>query len=157
MDSIIEDIRAYYGKGTRISDWLTVEQSQIDKFGQATGDRDWLHTDPERARRDGPFGGTIAFGFWTISMMTYFFRQAMGRDYPPGALYALNYGFDRVRLMAPVPVGSRIRNQMQLISVEDRGGGRFLVKTENRIEIEASDKPAMVAEWLVLLVYPVLA
>lgn len=154
MNSILENIRSYYGEGTRTSDWLTVEQSQIDKFGESTGDLDWLHIDPERARREGPFGGTIAFGFWTISMMTYFFRQTMGRDYPEGVLYALNYGFDRVRLMSPVPVGSRIRNRMRLMSVDDRGGGRFLVKTENRVEIEASDKPAMVAEWLVLLVYP---
>jgi acyl dehydratase len=154
MRSILDEIRAYYGEGTRTSDWLKVEQSQIDMFGEATGDRDWLHTDPERARRDGPFGGTIAFGFWTLSALTYLFRQSMGRDYPEGALYALNYGFDRVRFMAPVPVGSRIRCHMRLISSEDRGGGRFLVKTENRIEVEGIEKPAMIAEWLVLLVYP---
>jgi acyl dehydratase len=153
MNSTLKSISAYYGNVTRTSDWLVVEQSQIDMFGEATGDRDWLHTDPERARRDGPFGGTIAFGFWTLSVLTYLFRQTMGRDYPQGALYALNYGFDRVRFMTPVPVGSRIRSHMRLISSEDRGGGRFLVKTENRIEVEGTDKPAMIAEWLVLLVY----
>lgn len=154
MTSTIDDIRAFYGEATRTTDWLTVEQPLIDKFGESTCDSDWLHTDPERARRESPFGGTIAFGFWTVSMMTYFARRAMGRDYPEGALYGLNYGFDRLRLVSPVPVGSRIRSHMRLLNVEDRGGGRFLVKTEHRIEVEAADKPAMLAEWLVLLVYP---
>ncbi|MEX2288299.1 MAG: MaoC family dehydratase [Planctomycetaceae bacterium] len=152
-DSVIDDIRSFYGGDARVSDWLVVEQSLIDKFGEATCDSDWMHTDPERARRDGPFGGTVAFGFWTVSMMTYFARQTMGSDYPAGALYGLNYGFDRVRLMAPVPVGSRIRNHMRLVDVEDRGGGRYLVKTSNSIEVEGVEKPAMVAEWLFLLVW----
>lgn len=154
MNSVIDEIRAYYGEETRTTDWLTVDQSLINKFGEATCDSDWLHTDPERARRESPFGGTIAFGFWTVSMMTYFTRRAMGCDYPEGALYGLNYGFDRLRLLAPVPVGSRIRNHMRLLSVEERDAGRYLVKTENRVEIEAADKPAMIAEWLVMLVYP---
>ena len=157
MAVTVDEIREYYGEATRTSEWLTVEQSHIDKFGDATGDLDWLHTDPERAKREGPFGGTIAYGFWTISALTYLTRQEMGRDYPEGALYALNYGFDRLRLMSPVRVGSRIRNHMRLISVENRGGGRFLVKSENRIEVEGTDKPAMIAEWLILLVYPTVA
>src|SRR4029079_15098795 len=119
-ESVIDDIRAFYGGEARVSDWFIVEQSLIDKFGEATCDSDWMHTDPERARREGPFGGTIAFGFRTVSMMTYFARQTMGRDYPEGALYGLNYGFDRVRLMSPVPVGSRIRNRAKLIDIEER-------------------------------------
>ena len=152
-NTVIDDIRAFYGGDERVSDWFTVEQSLINKFGEATCDSDWMHTDPERARREGPFGGTIAFGFWTVAMMTYFARQTMGRDYPEGAQYGLNYGFDRVRLMAPVPVGSRIRNRARLIDVENRGGGRYLIKTSNSIEVEGVDKPAMIAEWLVLLVW----
>ena len=151
--SVVESIRSYYGTEPRVSDWITVEQALIDKFGEATSDVDWMHTDPVRARREGPFGGTIAFGFWTLSMLTKFVRQTTGVDYPEGALYGLNYGFDRVRLMAPVLVGARIRNHMRLIDVETRGQGRYLVKTENRVEIEAVEKPAMIAEWLVLLVY----
>jgi len=152
-NSVIESIRSFYGEETRVSDWITVEQSSIDKFGEATSDLDWMHTDPARARREGPFAGTIAFGFWTLSMLTKFVRQTTGIDYPVGALYGLNYGFDRVRMMAPVLVGVRIRNHMQLIDVEARGSGRYLVKTENRVEVEGADKPAMIAEWLVLLVY----
>jgi acyl dehydratase len=149
-----EEIRRSYGEETQISEWFLVEQKQIDQFGQATLDSDWMHVDPERAKRDGPFEGTVAFGFWTLSMLTYLVRQASGRDYPDGALYGLNYGFDRVRLIEPVVVGKRIRNRSKLLEITERGAGRFLVKTENTVEIEGSEKPAMVAEWLVLLVYP---
>lgn len=151
--SVIESIRSFYGDGLSVSDWITVEQALIGKFGEATHDNDWMHTDPERARREGPFGETVAFGFWTISLLTYFARQTTGSDYPEGALYGLNYGLDRVRWLAPVPVGGRIRNVLRLTDVEARGSGRYLVKTENRVEIEGVDKPAMIAEWLILLVY----
>lgn len=151
----LESIAAFYGDEVRTSDWLLVEQSTIDKFGEATGDSDWIHTDPERARRDGPFGGTIAYGFWTISMMTYFGRQIMKQDYPGNALYGLNYGFDRLRLMTPVPVGKRIRCHIRLLNAEERGAGKYLVKSEYQIEVEGhNSKPAMVAEWLFLLVFP---
>lgn len=132
---------------------LTVDQTRIDEFSDATLAPDWMHIDPERAQRDGPFGGTIAFGFWTMSMLTYFLRHTAGRDYPEGAIYGLNYGLDRVRLMAPVRVGKRIRNHAKIADVTERGKGRFLVKTENTVEIEGEDKPAMVAEWLFMLVY----
>lgn len=150
----VEDVRATYGAGTKVSDWLTVEQRLIDAFADATLDHDWMHVDPERAGRDGPFGGTVAFGFWTMALLSYFLRQTTGREYPEGALYGLNYGFDRVRLMAPVPVGSRIRNHMRLLGVEDKGAGRFVVRTENRVEVEGETKPAMIAEWLVMFFFP---
>jgi acyl dehydratase len=150
----VADIRKSYDERPQVSEWLTVDQARIDQFGQATLDSDWMHVDPERAKRDGPFGGTVAFGFWTLSMLTYLVRQTGGCDYPEGALYGLNYGFDRVRLIAPVPVGKRIRNRATVMNIEDRGEGRFLVKTENTIEIEGTEKPAMLAEWLVMLVYP---
>jgi acyl dehydratase len=150
----VEDIRSSYGKEPQLSEWLSVEQASIDQFGQATLDSDWMHVDPERAKRDGPFGGTVAFGFWTLSMLTYFMRNAGGRNYPEGALYGLNYGFDRVRLIEPVLVGERIRNRSKLVDIAERGEGHFLVKTENTIEIDGKEKPAMVAEWLFVLVYP---
>jgi len=150
----LETIKTFYGEEAVTSDWFLVEQSMIDKFGEATGDSDWIHTDPERAKRDGPFGGTIAFGFWTVSMMTYFGRQIMKQDYPGDALYGLNYGFDRVRLMTPVPVGKRIRCHIRLLNVEERGADRYLVKSEYQIEVEGNSKPAMIAEWLFMLVFP---
>jgi acyl dehydratase len=150
----VADVRKAYEAMPEASDWLRVDQEQIDHFSRATLDPDWMHVDSERARREGPYGGTIAFGFWTISMLTYFARRAAGRDYPEGALYGINYGFDRLRLLAPVRVGRRIRNRMKLLDVEDRGAGRFLVRTENTVEVEGEERPAMVAEWLFMLVYP---
>lgn len=149
-----EAIAAFYGEEPRSSDWFTVEQSLIDQFGQATCDSDWLHTDPERARREAPFGGTIAFGFWTVSMMTHLARQMMGADYPPGALYGLNYGFDRLRLITPVPIGSRIRGRARLMNVEPRGNERFLLTTDFQIDVEGAEKPALSAHWLTLMVFP---
>lgn len=146
-------IRAFYGDSARTSEWIDVDQPLIDRFAEATRDQDWLHIDPKRARQESPFGGTIAHGFWTLSMLTCLHRQMAGRDYPEGARYGLNYGFDKVRLIAPVPVGSRIRCHVRLLDVNDRGPGRFLVKTENEVEVERAAKPALVAEWLFLLVF----
>jgi acyl dehydratase len=143
----------FYGREPRLSDWLEVDQKSIDQFAEATRDPDWMHIDPERARRDGPFDGTIAFGFWTLSMLTFLSRSTLGGDYPPGVRYGFNYGLDRVRLMAPVPVGSRIRNRFRILDIEDRGDGRFLVRTENTIEIEGEEKPAMVGVWLGMVVF----
>jgi acyl dehydratase len=150
--TMIDRVKASYGEGYRTSDWLTVEQSFMDRFAEVTLDPDWMHIDPERARRDGPFDTTIAFGFWTISMLTHFTRQIAGSEYPEGIDYGFNYGFDRVRLMAPIPIGSRIRLHSKLLDIENRGTGRYLVRTENRVEIEGEEKPAMVAEWLGMMV-----
>lgn len=149
----IEELWQYYGRESRASDWVEVTQELIDKFAEATLDPDWMHIDPERARREG-FDGTIAFGFWTMSMLTYFLRVTTGSEYPPGAAYGFNYGFDRVRLMSPVPVGSRIRNHSTVIRLEHRGGGNYLLSSENRVEIEGEEKPAMVAVWLGMIVFP---
>ena len=150
--SVAEEIRAFYTDNPRVSPWLEVTQEQINRFADATLDHDWMHIDPERARREGPFGGTVAFGFWTLSMLTHFHKALYDAEYPPGIKFGLNYGFDRVRLMAPVPVGSRIRNRTRLLDVTDKGNGQVLVRTENTIEIEDREKPAAVAEWLTLLV-----
>ena len=150
--SLLDEIRAFYGDTVHTSDWLTVDQGRIDQFARATLDLDWLHVDPDRAARDGPFGGTIAQGFWTLSLLTHLQRQMTGHDYPAGVAYGFNYGFDRIRWISPVRVGKRVRGTCRLVDVVDRGGGRYLVKTENRVEIEGEEKPAMLAEWLVLLV-----
>lgn len=149
-----ESIRAFYGDTGRTGDWFTVTQDLIDQFGESTCDSDWFHTDPERAERESPYGGTIAFGFWTLSMLMHLSREMYGADYPPGALYGINYGFERVRFPAPVPVGSRIRLQTTLGEITPRDGGRYLVKTNNTVEAEGQRKPALVAEWLFLLAFP---
>lgn len=152
-DPRLERLRAYYGNGeTRTSEWIPVTQEAIDGFAEVTRDPDWMHIDPERARRDGPFDGTIAFGFWTLSMLTHFSRTISGGEYPPEVAYGFNYGLDRVRLMEPVPVGSRIRCHTRLLSLEPKGTGRYLARSENTVEIEGVEKPAMVAVWLGMLV-----
>lgn len=151
-EDLITRLREFHGPEPRTSDWLTVTQELIDTFANATLDPDWMHINPERAKTDGPFGGTIAFGFWTMSMLTYFNRSLIGADYPEGVLYGFNYGFDRVRLMAPIRVGKRIRDHVRLLHLADKGEGRILVKTEHQIVIEEEETPAMVAEWLVMLV-----
>lgn len=152
--AVIESIHRFYGDQPRTSDWLQVTQELIDQFSQSTFDRDWIHTDPVRATRESPYGRTIAFGFWTLSMLTHLSRQAIGADYPPGAILGINYGFERVRFPGPVPVGERIRLHCKLLDVTPRDAGQYLVKTENTVEVEGQKKPALVAEWLCLLVYP---
>ena len=149
--TILNSIRNFYGATPRVSDWITVDQTAIDQFGESTRDQDWLHTDPERARRESPFGGAIAMGFWSVSLLTYFSRQTLGSDYPEGVRFALNYGLDKVRWTAPIPVGARIRNHMELMGVEERGDDRVLVTTSNRIEIDGVEKPAMIAQWRMLM------
>ena len=152
QDPIVEELKRYYGEDEHASPWVEVTQRDIDQFGEATHDLDWMHVDPERARRDGPFEGTIAFGFWTMSMLTSLQRSTLEVEYPPGVAYGFNYGFNRLRLLAPVPIGSRIRNHCRLLSVEPRGARRYLVTTDNRVEIEGEEKPAMVAEWIWMMV-----
>ena len=149
-----EDVRLGFGPEPLVSEWMEVTQDFMDGFSAATLDPDWMHTDPERARREG-FAGTIAFGFWTLSMLTYFLRQAMGREYPDGVRHGYNYGLDWVRFLTPIPVGCRIRNRMHVLEVREKGPGRFVVTTHNEVEVEGAAEPAMVAVWLLMLVYPV--
>jgi len=150
----VEEIRRRYGDGQRFFDWFHVTQDVIDMFCKATFDKDWLHHDPERARRDGPYGGIIAPGFWTMSMLSHLSRRSTGEEFPAGAQLGLNYGFDRVRFPGPIRVGARIRLKSKLLEVTTRDRGQFLVKTECTVEVEDQDKPALVADWLILLLFP---
>lgn len=138
------------GSEIGVSDWLLVDQESINQFGESTKDLDWLHVDPVRAREDGPYGGTVAFGFWTLGMLTHCSHQ-LGM-WPSDVAYGINYGLDRVRWIEPVPVGSRIRVRCILESLGRRVDGRFLIKTRNTTEIENCDRPAMIADWLGLFV-----
>lgn len=133
-----------------VSQWLTVTQELMRGFGESTKDDDWLHLDPVRAASETSFGGTIAFGFWTLSMLTHFSHE-IGM-WPSDIGYGLNYGLDRVRWISPVPVGSRIRNRCVLIRFDERDEGQFLIRTSNTIEIEGKERPALLAEWLGLFV-----
>ena len=145
----IDNLGAYVGRELGITPWLTIDQERIDLFARVTEDLNPLHVDPVAAKA-GPFGRTIAHGFLTLSLLSHFSYQA-GLQ-PAGVAYGLNYGFERVRFMAPVPVGSRIRNRIVLTDASDKGAGRFVLRTQNTVEIEGGRKPALVAVWLGLFV-----
>jgi acyl dehydratase len=133
-----------------VSDWILVEQSLINQFSESTKDHDWLHIDPERAKDEGPYGGPVAFGFWTLGMLTHCSHQ-IGM-WPSDVAYGINYGLDRVRWIQPVPIGSQIRMRSSLTSLNKRDDRRFLIKTRNTMEIDGQARPAMVANWLGLFV-----
>lgn len=141
----IDDIEKLVGQEVGVSDWLTIDQERVNGFADTTNDHNPLHVDVDGAK-DGPFGGTIAHGFLSLSLLSHFSYEL--ELIPKGIAYGLNYGLDKVRFISPVPVGARVRNRMELIGVEDKGGGRKVLKTRNTIEIEGADRPAMVAEWL---------
>src|SRR5262245_20410197 len=139
----------FVGRELGVSEWTTISQGRIDGFAEFTGDRQWIHVDVERARRESPFGGTIAHGYLTLSLVASLAME-MGLV-PADASAGLNYGLDKVRFMAPVRAGKRVRNRIVLLEVEDKGGGRVLIKTQNTLEIEGEEKPALIAETLAML------
>ncbi|XAH24805.1 MaoC family dehydratase [Xylophilus sp. GW821-FHT01B05] len=140
----IADLVACVGQEVAVSDWTTITQEQVNRFAEATGDHQWIHIDPERARK-GPFGGPIAHGFLTLSLLPLFSETAM-RVLQTGM--GVNYGLNRVRFPAPVPVGSRLRARFVLRGAEpvDKGGTQFT--WDMTVEREGSDKPVCVAESL---------
>lgn len=140
-----EQAEARVGESLGASDWKTVDQSMIDRFADVTGDHQFIHVDPEKAKLT-PFGGTIAHGFLTLSLIASMMPE--GAVVLQGIKLGLNYGFDKVRFLQPVRTGSRIRAHHRLLGIEPRGGGRYLTRTEVTIEIEGDDKPALIAEWL---------
>jgi acyl dehydratase len=134
------------GEDLGTSEWLTIEQERVDQFADATGDHQWIHVDAERAA-SGPFGGTIAHGYLTLSLIPLLGSQVFALD-TPGA--KLNYGVNKVRFPAPVPVGSRVRDTVSVTDVTDLPSGKQLT-LRHVIEIEGGGKPACVAETVVLL------
>ena len=139
------ELQSLIGSEIGLSKWILVDQARIDAFAEITEDRQFIHVDPEAAKQT-PFGGTIAHGFLTLSL-----ASAMSYDAVApleGIVMGVNYGFDKVRFLAPVPSGSKIRGRFKLLSAEDKGGGRWLLKHELTVEIEGSEKPALIAEWL---------
>jgi acyl dehydratase len=139
----------FVGRELGVSDWITIDQQRISKFADATLDRQWIHVDEERAA-SGPFGTTIAHGYLTLSLLsaTHFGLGIL----PAGADSVINYGLDRVRFLAPVPAGSRVRNRVKLLEAQYRSAGRLLIKLDNVVEIDGNETPALVAETLLLLV-----
>jgi acyl dehydratase len=139
----LADLERLVGRTLGTSDWVTVDQQRIDLFADATGDHQWIHTDPERAA-GGPFGKTIAHGFLTLSLLPLFTQTAF---HIGDVRMGVNYGLNRVRFTHPVPVGSRLRGHHTLLKYEGIPGGAQLT-LEVTVEIEGADKPACVAESL---------
>jgi acyl dehydratase len=141
----IDKLREMLGQEVAVSDWFEVTQERINLFAEATEDRQWIHTEPERAARESPFKRTIAHGFLTLSLLSELMKRAVsvGR-----VRMGINYGLNRVRFVSPVPAGSSIRGRFTLAEVEDIRGG--IQATWNvSVELEGGGKPACVAEWLV--------
>ena len=140
----------FVGRELGVSDWVVVDQARINAFAECTGDRQWIHVDVERAKRESPFGGTIAHGYLTLSLLA---SLAMEIGVVPGdASAGLNYGLDKARFMTPVKAGSRVRSRVTLVSAESKGGGRTLIKMMNELLIDGEDRPALMAETLAMLI-----
>jgi acyl dehydratase len=136
------ELKDAVGKQLGVSEWLEIDQDRIDKFADATGDHQWIHVDPERAKA-GPFGSTIAHGYLTQSLVNLFLPQIMEVR---GISMGVNYGADRLRFPAPVPVGSRLRGSAELIKVEDVKNGAVQSTVRVTVEIEGSERPACVID-----------
>ena len=139
----LDEVKAYTGKELGVSEWHLVTQELIDRFAEVTGDDQWIHVDPERAK-DSPFGGTIAHGYYTLSLMPRFSYDMFTFN---GFAFGVNYGLNRVRFPAPLPVGEKVRMRAKLVSVDEIPGGAQIV-TEMTFERDGGDKPVCVAESL---------
>jgi len=147
----LANLAQFVGKELGVSGWLTVDQSRINQFAECSGDRQWIHVDVERAKRESPYRSPIAHGYLTLSLVAPL--QIEIGAIPEGAAAAFNYGLDKVRFLAPVKAGARVRLRVVLMEVEEKGGG-LVMKTNNTLEIEGSDKPALIAESLALIIRP---
>lgn len=145
----LPELTALRGQDIGVSDWKLIDQVAIDRFTELTGDGGPIHNDPDKAREIAPFGGTIVQGFMMLSLLTGFAKSI---DLPQdGIVFRLNYGFDRVRIINPVPVDSRIRGRFRMSDIVARGEGAAVMTIEAAVELEDSETPALVADWLAYL------
>ena len=146
----LSDLIKHVGEEMGVSSWITLDQARIGEFAHCTGDHQWIHVDAERAARESPFGGTIAHGFLTLSLIAPTgFEVLVARVAPKSVV---NYGLEKVRFLAPVRSGKRVRNRIRLAAVDERSNGRYLVTTDNTIEIEGETKPALQASALAMFI-----
>ena len=146
----LANIKESIGRELGVSEWVTVDQSQINQFAECTGDHQWIHVDVERAKRESPFRGTIAHGYLTLALIA---KLSMDVGViPKDAAAGLNYGLDKVRFLAPVKAGARVRLRISLVAVEPKEAGQLVMKTANTLEIEGSERPAFIAEALALII-----
>lgn len=145
----IAGLSGMVGQELGVSDWVEVDQTMIDQFAQTTRDRQWIHVDVERARAESPYKAPIAHGFLTLSLVPALTSELHVQ--PAGVAVTINYGLDRLRFLSPVRAGSRIRLRSKLLSIEEKSPGQHLMKSLSTMEIDGEEKPAFVAETLLLL------
>jgi acyl dehydratase len=150
LDYTMTTAQQFVGRELGTSEWLTVSQDRIDQFAACTGDRQWIHVDVERSKRESPFGAPIAHGYLSLSLVATMIME-LG-VVPPDAATALNYGLDKVRFITPVKAGARVRLRASLASAELQSGGRMVLKLNSTLEIEGETKPALIAEVLCMLI-----
>ncbi|RZI42250.1 MaoC family dehydratase [Herbaspirillum sp. HC18] len=138
----VEELRSLVGQEVAVTDWFPITQERVNLFADATGDHQWIHLDVERSKKESPYGTTIAHGFLTLSLLPLIMQSAVSM---PGSKLSVNYGLNKVRFPAPVPVGSKVRGRMSLKEIEDIEGGVQVTWTVT-IEREGGDKPVCVAE-----------
>ena len=146
----LEELKALVGQELGASPWREVSQEDIDRFAEVTDDRQFIHVDPARAKAETPFGGTIAHGFLTLSLLSALAAEVMPRL--EGRRMGINYGFDRVRFLSPVRAGARVRGRFRLTDVAMRAEREVMIRYAVTVEIEGEPKPALAAEWLTLTV-----
>jgi len=146
----VAELKRKIGQEIGISPWHVVSQEMIDRFADVTHDHQFIHIDPARAKKETPFGGTIAHGFLTLSLLSRIGSEVMSPI--EGRAMGINYGFDKIRFISPVPAGGKIRGRFRLKDVNERAEKEVMLRHEVTIEIEGVEKPALVAEWLSMAV-----
>jgi acyl dehydratase len=153
MQTVLQDLKGRVGKEAKVGDWFTVDQKRINLFADATEDHQWIHVDPDRAKKESPFKDAVAHGFLTLSLLPSLTREVQGGSAPiEGVKLAVNYGLNKVRFPSPVKVNSRIRTKSVLKEVTEVEGGIQMVR-EVTVEIDGQSKPACVAETVARLYF----
>lgn len=150
-ETFLADMSTRIGAELGCSPWIRVTQDMIDRFASTTRDEQWIHVDPERARNESPFGGTVAHGFLTLSLASRFSYDALTE--PAGQTMSVNYGFEKLRFLTPVKPGDNLRGRFALSAVSAKATNQILLQTQLKIEIEGTESPALVAEWLSLHIF----
>jgi acyl dehydratase len=146
----IEALKAQIGGAPLTSSWMMIDQSRIDQFADVTEDHQFIHIDEKRAKEETPFGGTIAHGFLTLSVLSAFTMEVSPNLV--GTRMGINYGFDKIRFLSPVKSGSRVRAHFKTMEVTEKSPTNILTKTEVTVEIEGETRPALIAQWLGLTI-----
>lgn len=147
-----DQLADYVGKELGVSDWFLIDQARVDQFADVTLDHQFIHVDPERTARETLLGGTIAHGFLILSLLPHLLKDMI--ILPEGTTMGMNYGFEKIRFLAPVRVGSEIRARVTLRSIQERNRGQYQFTAEVTVEVKGADKPVLIAEWLSLIFAP---